>query len=179
MWKGSFFRVCLGFNVLWRTFLRQKVNQNKFWEILVLLSCVCETRNVQNGYCLDLLARVRCERCGFRILVHLDFCMVAELVTFWWLLESELAGRAVVARVVDGWGLGQQVGQALGNVNPMSPTRAEAGCAGVPLPPSTPSSASRQQQANVVGVGFNQNLSIVRVEVKKLLTSWKIVQLES
>ena len=90
-----------------------------------------------------------------------------------------MAGRAVVARVVDGWGLGQQVGQALGNVNPMSPTRAEAGCAGVPLPPSTPSSASRQQQANVVGVGFNQNLSIVRVEVKKLLTSWKIVQLES
>ena len=30
----------------------------------------------------------------------------------------------------------------------MSPTRAEAGCAGVPLPPSTPSSASRQQQAS-------------------------------
>ena len=38
---------------------------------------------------------------------------------------------------------GQQVsGQDPGNVNPMSPTRAEAGCAGVPLPPSTPSSAS-------------------------------------
>ena len=64
-----------------------------------------------------------------------------------------LAGRAVVARAVmfstAGAGSGQQVGgQDPGNVNPMSPTRAEAGCAGVPLPPSTPSSASRQQQAN-------------------------------
>ena len=48
-----------------------------------------------------------------------------------------------------GAGSGQQVsGQDPGNVNPVSPTRAEAGCAGVPLPPSTPSSASRQQQAN-------------------------------
>ena len=48
-----------------------------------------------------------------------------------------------------GAGSGQQVGgQDPGNVNPMSPTRAEAGCAGAPLPPSTPSSASRQQQAN-------------------------------
>ena len=28
--------------------------------------------------------------------------------------------------------------------SPMSPTRAEAGCAGVPVPPSTPSTVSRQ-----------------------------------
>ena len=61
---------------------------------------------------------------------------------------------------MSGAGLGQQgSGQDPGNVNPMSPTRAEAGCAGVPVPPSTPSTGSRQQQANgqqFVSPGFCQ-----------------------
>ena len=64
-----------------------------------------------------------------------------------------LAGRAVVGGAVmfatAGAGSGQQVGgQDPENVNPISPTRAKAGCAGAPLPPSAPSSASGQQQAN-------------------------------
>ena len=46
-----------------------------------LVVCVkretCKTETV-----LDFLGRVRCERCGFWILLLLDFRMVAELVTF-------------------------------------------------------------------------------------------------
>ena len=49
---------------------------------------------------------------------------------------------------VAGGSLGQQVGsQDSGiNVSPMSPMRAKEGCGGVPVPPSSPSSGSRQQQ---------------------------------
>ena len=48
---------------------------------------------------------------------------------------------------MSGAGLGQQgSGQDIGNVNPMSPTRAETGCVAVPVPPSTSSTGSRQQQ---------------------------------
>ena len=68
--------------------------------------------------------------------------MVAEL-------EPVLVAGAVMFSTsgMAGAGSGQQVGgQDPGSVNSMFPTRAKAGCAEVPLPPSTASSTSRQQQ---------------------------------
>ena len=63
--------------------------------------------------------------------------------------------------------------------SPMSPTRAEAGCAGVPVPPSTPSTVSRQVP-NAGDVSFSVGPTVQEdVRSKTMLTtpevSWQVV----